>query len=91
MLETIREYASELLEASGEADALRRRHTAFYLALAEEAEPHLRGDPATWLDRLEREHGNLRAALIGLPLAGRPSSNNGLPGRCGGSGTCAAT
>ena len=63
MLETIREYASELLEASGEADALRRRHTAFYLALAEEAEPHLRGDPATWLDRLEREHGNLRAAL----------------------------
>jgi predicted ATPase/DNA-binding SARP family transcriptional activator len=70
MLETIREYASELLERSGDADVLRRRHAEHYLALAEEAEPHLRGDPGTWLERLEREHDNLRAALDRLHAAG---------------------
>ena len=67
MLETIREYATERLEASGEATDLQRRHAEYFLALAEEAEPHvddesLRGG-RTWLDRLEREHDNLRAAL----------------------------
>ena len=45
MLETIREYAAERLEESGEADELRRRHAEHFLALAEEAEPHLRGEP----------------------------------------------
>jgi predicted ATPase/DNA-binding SARP family transcriptional activator len=70
MLETIREYASELLERSGDADLLRRRHAEHYLALAEEAEPHLRGNPGAWLDRLEREHDNLRAALDRLHAAG---------------------
>ena len=63
MLETIREYATERLEASRSADELGRRHTAYFLALAEEAEPHLRDDSAEWADRLEREHDNLRAAL----------------------------
>jgi len=63
MLETIREYASERLEESGEADDLRRRHAESFLALAEEIEPHLRGDPKEWLDRLELEHDNVRAAL----------------------------
>jgi predicted ATPase/class 3 adenylate cyclase len=63
MLETIREYATERLEASGEADELRNRHAEHFLALAEEAEPHLRLDSAEWADRLEREHDNLRAAL----------------------------
>ncbi len=63
MLETIREYATERLEASGEAGALRRRHAGYFLALAEEAEPNLLRDSQEWVDRLEREHDNLRAAL----------------------------
>ena len=63
MLETIREYAAERLERSGTADELRRRHAEHFLALAEEAEPHLRRDSAEWADRLEHEHDNLRAAM----------------------------
>jgi predicted ATPase/class 3 adenylate cyclase len=63
MLETIREYAAEQLEASGEADERRRRHAGLYLARAQEAEPHLRQESMVWVDRLEREHDNIRAAL----------------------------
>jgi predicted ATPase len=64
MLETIREYAAERLEASGEGEDLQRRHADFFLALAEEVEPHLRGpEPDEWAERLERENANLRAAL----------------------------
>jgi hypothetical protein len=63
MLETIREFAEERLEESGGADALHRRHAGYFLALAEEAEPNLRGSPKDWLDRLEAEHDNLRAAF----------------------------
>jgi len=63
MLETIREYAAERLEEAGEAEKLRGRHAESFLALAEEAEPHLRGRPREWLERLEQEHDNLRAAL----------------------------
>jgi predicted ATPase len=44
MLETIREYAVEQVEALGEGDELRRRHAEWFLDLAEEAEPYLRGD-----------------------------------------------
>ena len=71
MLETIREYATERLENSGETDEIGRRHAERFLTLAEEAEPHLRsGDPTTWLERLEPEHDNLRAALDYLIAAG---------------------
>jgi len=70
MLETIREYAAERLAASGEAEGLRRRHAEHFLALAEAAYPNLRGSPKAWLDRLEAEHDNLRAALDRLEAAG---------------------
>jgi predicted ATPase/Tfp pilus assembly protein PilF len=64
MLQTIREYAWEKLEESGEAGALCRRHAEHFLALAEQAEPNLTGArQEEWLKRLEREHDNLRGAL----------------------------
>lgn len=69
-LETIREYAVERLEKSGEGDELRRRHGEHFLALAEEAEPNLRGSPGRWLERLDREHDNLRAALDWFEASG---------------------
>jgi non-specific serine/threonine protein kinase len=64
LLETVRQYGREKLEESGELDLLEERHARHYLALAEEAEPELRGArQGEWLDRLETEHDNLRAAL----------------------------
>ncbi len=64
MLETIREYGLECLSASGEEEITRMAHAAYYLALAEEAEPHYGGpQQVVWLERLEREHDNMRAAL----------------------------
>jgi predicted ATPase/class 3 adenylate cyclase len=69
MLETIREYAAEQLEESGEAEELRRRHAQHYLVLARELEPHA-AVSKDWLDRLETEHDNVRAALDHLPTQG---------------------
>lgn len=63
MLEVVREYAAgQLPEAEG--GSLARRHAAYFVALAERAEPHLRGaEQMTWLAQLEAEHNNLRAVL----------------------------
>jgi predicted ATPase len=64
MLETIREFAGEQLEASGEADAVRVQHAAYFLDLAERAEAGFFSPAeAGWLARLAAERGNLRAAL----------------------------
>jgi predicted ATPase/class 3 adenylate cyclase len=63
LLETMRQYAREKLLDAGESERLRDRHLAFFLKLAEEAEPHLTGPAqATWFARLERDYANLRAA-----------------------------
>jgi predicted ATPase/tRNA A-37 threonylcarbamoyl transferase component Bud32 len=64
MLEVVREYALELLEASAEAETRRRRHTEYFLRLSEQAEPFLKEERGIkWLNRLEEDHENLRAAL----------------------------
>ncbi|HEX8249708.1 MAG TPA: protein kinase [Pyrinomonadaceae bacterium] len=64
MLEVVREFALEKLEASGESLAVKKNHAAFFLALAQKAEPEIFGEQGgKWLDRLEEEHENLRAAL----------------------------
>jgi len=64
MLETIREFATERLEESGDAREIRRAHAECFRGLAEEAEPQLVGaDQREWLARLETEHDNLRGAL----------------------------
>jgi predicted ATPase/DNA-binding CsgD family transcriptional regulator len=95
MLETVREYARDRLDASDEGDVIHRRHAAFFLALAEAADespstrltmsatagsfwalrrkligPHL----ADWLNRLEADHDNLRAALDWLAHSAEPEA-----------------
>ena len=64
MHETIREFGLEALTVNQELEAARQSHAAYFLHCAEEAEPYLEGaEQAVWLDRLERDYANLRAAL----------------------------
>jgi len=81
MLETIREYASERLEVCGDAEQIERMHAEYFLALAEQGQSIPREpEEAVWLERLDVEHDNMRAALswaldsedaeLGLRLAG---------------------
>jgi predicted ATPase/class 3 adenylate cyclase len=64
MLETVHEYAREKLGESGEDEEIKRLHAEYFLTLAEEAYPELKGpDQLEWLERLEAEHDNMRAAL----------------------------
>lgn len=73
MLETIREYALERLEASGEAEQVRWHYATYYRNLAEQAEPQLSGaHQAEWLERLAREHDNIRSALGWALATDRP-------------------
>ncbi len=64
MLETIRQFAQEALAHSGEAEQTAQKHQAYFADFAQAAEPHLRGsDQKAWLDKLEADHDNFRAAL----------------------------
>ncbi len=64
MLDLVREYAAEHAAAAGDLEALQRRHAAYFLALAERAEPELRGSgQQAWYARLLEDEGNFRAAL----------------------------
>jgi tetratricopeptide (TPR) repeat protein len=72
MLETIREYAQERLEQSGETAVLYEAHLTYFVALAEQAESELLGPgQAEWLERLEQEHDNVRTALAWALKQGR--------------------
>jgi predicted ATPase/class 3 adenylate cyclase/Tfp pilus assembly protein PilF len=81
MLETIREFALEKFEESSDAEAIKRAHAEYFLALAEQSEAELLGsEQESWLERLDPEHDNMRAVLawaiegrnteLGLRLAG---------------------
>lgn len=71
MLDTIRQYARDRLEESGEADAARRAHLAYFTGLAATAEPHLRrAGQLEWLAVLGAEHDNIAVAMRGALAAG---------------------
>ncbi|MBA3945073.1 MAG: tetratricopeptide repeat protein [Herpetosiphonaceae bacterium] len=87
-LETIREFALAQLTASGEAGALRWQHASYCLALVETADLELRErEPRIWLQRLEAEHDNLRAALAwavqGAPNPDAPLLDGSASGELG--------
>ncbi|KAB2350839.1 BTAD domain-containing putative transcriptional regulator [Actinomadura rudentiformis] len=64
LLESVAAYCTERMRESGEFHHVRERHYRYYSALAEQADPHLRGhDQQPWLERLDQETGNLRTAL----------------------------
>src|SRR4029079_11785200 len=71
LLETIREFAAEMLERRGQAADIQRRHAAWYLDFARRGAPELSGDDQrAWLERFERAHDNIRAALDRAVAAG---------------------
>jgi non-specific serine/threonine protein kinase len=83
LLETVRAYAREkLLDAdAAEREAVLRRHAEYYLTLAEEAEPQLRGpEQQDWMSRLTRDHDNLRAALAWSAESGEATTGLRLAG-----------
>jgi predicted ATPase/DNA-binding SARP family transcriptional activator/DNA-binding CsgD family transcriptional regulator len=93
MLEPVRQYARMRLEERGEVGAIRRTHAGFFLDLAEVADSELRRPgQGVWLERLETEHDNMRAALawlveggdaqLGLRLAGALAWFWGARGHC---------
>ena len=64
LLDTIRQYGTDRLREAGESDTAQREHALYYLQFAERANPELKGPhQADWLNRVEAEHDNLRAAL----------------------------
>ncbi len=65
MLETIRQYASERLEGSGQNNEVRQRHAEFFIELADRRHVDLRGrDAALWLQRFEDEHSNFQESRL---------------------------
>jgi predicted ATPase/DNA-binding XRE family transcriptional regulator len=81
MLKTIREYAVSRLTQSGFMERVQAHHAAYYLKLAGEAESELRGpDQILWLDRLKREHLNLRSAISWALTSGDVETALGLAG-----------
>lgn len=81
LLETVRQYASGKLGSGGEKEAVRQRHALFFLGLAERAEPKLSGaGQAVWLDRLESDLDNLRAAVGYFRESGQAATHLRLAG-----------
>ena len=75
MLEPVRQYARQRLEESGEDEEALLKHTEYFLTLAEKAAPELFGfGQVAWLDRLERESGNLGAAISRSLAVGKPET-----------------
>jgi predicted ATPase len=78
LLETVRQYSRDRLREAGPDAPTRRKHLAFFVALAEQAEPELTGpEQGAWLERLETEHENIRSALE-FSLESRVTSEAGL-------------
>ena len=78
MLRTIREYGLECLSLTEELEQTQWAHASYYLALAEDAEPELRGpQPLPWLELLEREYDNLREAFCFLIAYGENEMGRG--------------
>lgn len=79
MLETVRQFARDRLCESDESDVIQDRHLDYFLSLAQEAERAMHGpDELAWLDRLDVEHDNLRAALDWSRRKGRVETNSQL-------------